>query len=68
MMKDGTEMKALPIIAREMHISESTLRRAAQKGHLRATKAGPRAWLTTRQAVNEWRNNPDVHRTGRPKA
>ncbi len=66
--EDDMTEKALPIIAQEMGVPESTLRRAAQKGHLRAKKVGPRAWLTTRQAVDDWRNNPDVHRTGRRKA
>jgi len=40
--------------ARLVGVSTSTLRRAAERGILKARKAGPRAWLTTQAALDEW--------------
>lgn len=47
--------------------STAALRRAAAKGMLKATKVGPRSWVTTRQAVQDWLDNPEFHKTAHKK-
>jgi hypothetical protein len=48
--------------------SVATMSRAARLGLLDARKAGPRAWLTTPQAVADWLENEIAHKPGpKPK-
>jgi len=42
----------------------STLRYAADRGHLRATKYG-KTWLVEETELMRWLNTPEYHKTGK---
>ncbi len=52
--------------ARFVGVSPATLTRAARKKKLAAKKLGW-SWMTTRQDVLAWKNNPEHHKTAHKK-
>lgn len=56
-LKQASEATGIPMV---------TLRKAARKGVLKATKLGPQLWVVLQADLYEWLNNPDAHRRGRP--
>jgi excisionase family DNA binding protein len=48
-------------------IPEVTLRKAARLGHLIAEKLGGQFWVVTQAALDDWLNNPTLHRPGPKK-
>lgn len=42
----------------------STLRRAIQRGNLKATKLG-KTWLVAENDLKRWLDNPQAHKTGK---
>ena len=60
-MSDQEELMSITEAAAAIGVSVATLRRAAKLGTLKATKIGPRAWVTTLAAAKAWQDNPSFH-------
>lgn len=51
---DKEELMTLAQAAEYAGVPRRTLAYAAKQGYLRARRLGPRTWVTTRSAVDEW--------------
>lgn len=63
-MTEETKLISIPQAAQETGFSEATLRHAARRGYLKATRLGIKTWMVTLADVEDWRNNVEVHKPG----